>query len=86
MKKQWVCYLVECKDGTYYCGITNDLLKRIDTHNKGKGAKYTRCRLPVTLLTYKECDNRSKASKLEYAVKQQPRNKKIEFLNKPMCG
>ena len=46
----WVCYLLECADGTLYCGITNDLDKRLNAHNAGEGAKYTRSRLPVTLV------------------------------------
>ena len=45
--KRWFCYLVGCSDGTIYCGITDNLEKRMATHNAGKGAKYTRGRGPV---------------------------------------
>jgi len=45
----WYVYLLECSDSSLYCGITNDLEKRIATHNSGKGAKYTKVRLPVKL-------------------------------------
>lgn len=45
-------YILRCSDGTYYTGWTNDMAKRLKTHNEGKGAKYTRARLPVTLAYY----------------------------------
>ena len=45
-------YILKCSDGTYYTGWTNDMAKRLKTHNEGKGAKYTRARLPVTLAYY----------------------------------
>lgn len=73
-------YILTCSDNTYYTGITNDLNKRIKTHNSGKGAKYTKNRLPVTLLEYKVVNNKSEALKLEYKVKKQPRGKKVTFL------
>lgn len=73
-------YILTCSDNTYYTGITNDLNKRIKTHNSGKGAKYTKNRLPVLLLEYKVVNNKSEALKLEYKVKKQPRNKKVTFL------
>ena len=56
----YYAYIVECADGTYYCGFTNDLEKRINTHNKGKGAKYTRPRLPVVLVYFEEFDSKKK--------------------------
>lgn len=76
----WVVYILECSDGTYYTGITNNLEKRLNTHRAGKGAKYTRVRLPLSLLYYHSVESKSEALKLEYKVKQQPKNKKIEFL------
>jgi len=77
----WYVYIVECKDGTLYTGITNNLVKRILTHNKGKGAKYTRSRLPVVLKAVKDRLTKSEASKLEYKVKQQKKEDKIQFLS-----
>lgn len=78
----WTCYIVECSDGSLYTGITNDLEKRISTHNSGKGAKYTRTRLPVILKWSTQCENKSEASKLECKIKKLPRNKKLLFFSK----
>jgi putative endonuclease len=76
----WQVYLLECADLSLYCGITNDLKARIDTHNAGKGAKYTRGRLPVTL-TAKSCEmTRSQALKCEIFIKKLPTAKKISAL------
>ena len=80
MSESWLVYLIECSDSSYYCGITNNLDKRIKTHNSGKGAKYTRCRLPVKLLTRSRLMTKSQASKLEHLVKKQKRYYKIEYL------
>ena len=66
----YYAYIVECADGTYYCGYTNNLEKRIDTHNKGKGAKYTRPRLPVALVYFEEFDSKEKAMSREWHLKQ----------------
>lgn len=66
----WFVYIIECSDKTLYTGITNDIDKRIITHNNGKGAKYTRSRLPVVLRYLKEYENRSVASKEEYRIKK----------------
>ena len=79
-KKQWCVYLVECKGGSYYCGITNDIDRRISEHNSGKGAKYTKSRRPVKLLASVEVEDRSAALKLEAAVKKKRKQDKISFL------
>ncbi len=73
---EWYIYLLECFDGTYYTGITNNLEKRIFLHNSGKASKYTRARLPVRLLFSKEVENKSQALKEEYRIKKLPRHKK----------
>ncbi|WP_330400307.1 GIY-YIG nuclease family protein [Tepidibacter mesophilus] len=73
-------YIIECSDGTFYTGYTNNLDKRINTHNKGKGAKYTRCRLPVKLRYYEEYDLKSEALKREYKIKQMTRKEKIQLI------
>lgn len=78
---KWAVYIVECSDGTLYTGISNDVNKRILTHNKGKGAKYTKTRLPVTLEYVKPCEDRSEASKEEYRIKKLTRKQKIELIN-----
>lgn len=77
----WFCYIVECSDGTLYTGITNDLEKRISTHNSGKGAKYTKTRLPVFLKWFTQCENKSEASKLECKIKKLSRIQKINLFS-----
>lgn len=74
-------YILRCSDNTYYTGWTNDLYNRIATHNRGKGAKYTRARLPVTLVYYEIYDTKSEAMRREYHIKQMSRSEK-EFLIK----
>ena len=63
-------YIVECADGTYYCGYTNDLENRIETHNRGKGAKYTKPRLPVVLVYFEEFETKEEAMSREWHLKQ----------------
>ncbi len=75
----WFLYLVECKDGSFYAGITNHLPERISSHNNGTGARYTRGRGPVKLLASKEYIDRSNASKAEALIKRLPRHKKLGF-------
>ncbi len=72
----WVCYLLGCADGTLYCGITNDLGKRMAAHNAGEGAKYTRGRSPVQLVYVEPCADKSAALKREMQIKRLPRSKK----------
>ncbi|MGP7819491.1 GIY-YIG nuclease family protein [Niallia sp. 01092] len=75
-------YVLQCGDGTFYAGYTNDLDKRVNTHNKGKGAKYTRGRLPVTLVYFEVFSNKSEAQKAEYRFKQLDRKKKEQYVKK----
>ena len=75
----WYLYLVECADGSYYAGITNQLENRIKAHNMGQGARYTRGRGPVKLLASKQFPDRSAASKAESAIKRLPRSQKPFF-------
>ena len=72
-------YMVECSDGSYYCGWTNDLEKRIKAHNGGKGAKYTRPRLPVKLVYYEVLDTKEEAMSREWHLKRLSRKKKEEL-------
>jgi putative endonuclease len=76
----WCVYLVQCSDGSLYCGATNNVQKRIATHNTGKGAKYTRVRRPLVLLAVSKQMLKSDALKLEHQVKKQKREKKIQYL------
>jgi len=77
----WSVYIVECSDGTLYTGISNDVNKRVLAHNNGKGAKYTKPRLPVALKYSKEVGDRSEASKEEYRIKKLTREGKLELIN-----
>lgn len=73
-------YIVECADSTLYCGYTIDLIKRIKAHNQGKGAKYTRARLPVKLVYSEIAENKSEALKREHKIKQMTREQKKELI------
>ena len=76
MEEKHFAYILECADGSYYTGYTNDLEKRVATHNAGKGGKYTRARLPVSLV-YHECfDTKNEAMSREWAIKQLSRKEK----------
>ena len=77
----WTVYLLECFDGTYYCGITTDLEKRVAVHNKGKGAKYTKHRTPVRVMASYSGLNHSSALKLECRIKKMPRAAKVKFFD-----
>lgn len=73
-------YILKCADDTLYTGWTNNLEKRIATHNKGKGAKYTRARLPVELVYSEEFEDKIEAQKREYAIKKLKRNEKLKLI------
>ena len=81
----WQVYLLRCSDGTLYCGITNNLDIRVKTHNAGKGAKYTRGRLPVEVVEVSEKMTKSEALKRERAVKKLPAARKISALADRNC-
>ncbi|MBD1372483.1 GIY-YIG nuclease family protein [Hazenella sp. IB182357] len=73
---KYVVYILECRDGTYYTGITNHLDKRLEKHQAGKGAKYTRGRTPVQLRYLEWVENKSEALQREYKIKKMSRYKK----------
>ena len=75
--KKHYTYILKCADGTLYCGYTPELFKRLKTHNNGKGAKYTKSRLPVTLVYSEEFDNKSEALKRECEIKKMTRSQKL---------
>jgi putative endonuclease len=75
----WVLYLLECKNGAFYAGITNNLEARFAAHVAGKGAKYTRANPPVKILASKSYPDRSTASVAEAQLKQLPRQQKLTF-------
>ncbi|MBP3851653.1 MAG: GIY-YIG nuclease family protein [Erysipelotrichaceae bacterium] len=74
-------YMIECSDGSYYTGYTNNLKKRLAAHNAGKGAKYTKSRRPVRLIYQENFDNKKDALKREYAIKQLARSEKETLIN-----
>ncbi len=77
-------YIVECSDGTYYTGWTNNLEKRMKAHNSGKGCKYTHARYPVKLVYYEEFDIKQEAQKREFAIKKLSRKQKEELIQYPI--
>lgn len=72
-------YILRCADGTLYTGWTNDLQHRVETHNAGKGAKYTRTRRPVELCYYETFDTASEAMRREAAIKKLTRQQKLRL-------
>ena len=81
MNKSWYLYILECRDGTLYTGITDDVERRLAQHNAGKGAKYTRGRGPLKLVYQENCGGHSEASKREYAVHHMTRQEKLKLIN-----
>jgi len=78
--KDWQVYLLKCSDNSLYCGVTNDLEKRLLNHNKGIASKYTRARLPVELAAVRKNLTKQEAFKLEYRIKKLAAQKKITAL------
>lgn len=92
MKKAFV-YILRCSDGSLYTGWTNDLKNRIEKHNKGLGAKYTRARRPCKIVFFTEVSDKKRAMQIEYRIKRLKKKykenivsnfdrKKIELINK----
>ncbi len=73
-------YIVKCADGSLYTGWTTNLETRVTAHNSGRGARYTRSRLPVTLVYYELQPDESQARKREYAIKQLDRKDKEQLI------
>lgn len=80
MDKSHCIYVLECNDGTLYTGYSNNVEKRVVTHNSGKGAKYTRTRIPVTLKYVEEFGTKEEALSAEYHFKKLRRKKKLEII------
>lgn len=77
----WCLYLLECGDGSWYAGITNDLDARLQAHREGRGARYTRGRGPLRLLATCDYPDRATASRAEWQLKQLPRARKLAFFD-----
>ncbi|ALC83253.1 MULTISPECIES: GIY-YIG nuclease family protein [Bacillus] len=80
MENNHFFYVLLCGDGSFYAGYTNDLDKRLKVHNKGKGAKYTRARLPVSLVHSEAYPTKQEAMQMEYHFKTLSRKKKERYL------
>ena len=75
-------YILRCADNSLYTGWTNNLDRRIKMHSNGKGAKYTKARLPVELVYFEEYEDKIEAMKREYAIKQLKRKEKLMLIKK----
>jgi len=83
---RWLLYILKCKDGTYYTGITNDLSRRVKQHNEGTASRYTRSRRPVKVIFQEPCRSKSSALKKEYAVKSLTRKMKEAYIRTKKSG
>jgi putative endonuclease len=86
MRESWVTYLLLCADGKIYCGVTNDMEKRLEAHNRGIASRFTRARLPVTLLATSRSMGKAESFRLESRIKRLPRDRKLEVLTSAHPG
>jgi putative endonuclease len=85
--RRWIVYVLECRDGSYYAGITNDLPKRLAAHSSGKGGKYTRSRLPVRVVHLERRATKGAALRREAAIKRLTRaEKELLVAGRPSSG
>jgi len=80
----WFLYLLECKSGAYYAGITNDLEARFAAHQQGRGARYTKANPPLRIIASRPYPDRSSASIAEAKLKRTPRHLKIGFFDETL--
>lgn len=80
METIWYLYILRCRDGSLYTGITTDVEKRLEAHRCGKGAKYTRGRGPLELVYRERCSDHSQALKRELEIKALPREAKLALI------
>lgn len=84
--KPWCLYLIECRNGAWYAGITNDIERRYAMHAAGRGAKFTRAHPPLRLLGTRAYPDRSEAAKAEHAIRKLPKSQKLAFLSDQRDG
>ncbi len=77
----WYVYILKCNDNSLYTGITNNLNKRVATHNSGKGAKYTKTRTPVSLIYKESFETKAESLKREIEIKKLNRKEKLALIN-----
>ncbi len=82
MAKNWWIYILKCSDGSLYTGATLDVVKRARIHNAGKGAKYTKTRLPIAVVYSEKCGSKSEALKREWQIKKLTRLEKKSLILK----
>ena len=82
MDEPWFCYMLECSDGSFYVGITNNLPERLQEHARGKDSEYTAKRLPVKLVWKQAFSGQREARKKELGIKGWSRKKKLELIRK----
>ena len=75
-------YILECEDGTYYTGYTNDLKKRFEAHKTGSGAKYTRSHKPVRIAYYEEFEEKNEALSREWHIKRMSHGEKEKLIER----
>ena len=80
MNEKHYAYMLRCADNTIYSGYTNNLEKRVEVHNSGKGAKYTKNRRPVRLVYFEEFDTKSEAMRREYEFKHLKKHEKESMI------
>lgn len=81
-KSNYFFYVLECKDTSLYAGYTNDVDRRVTVHNAGKGAKYTKARIPVTCIYFEGFETKQEAMRAEYAFKQLSRKQKLAYIDR----
>ena len=81
IQMDWEVYILECSDGTLYTGISNNLPSRIEKHNSGNGAKYTKNRIPVALVYKETLKNKSESLKREIEIKRLTRSQKLDLID-----
>lgn len=77
----WYVYIIECKFGSYYTGITNDVIKRLEAHSNNKGAKYLKGRGPLILKAFWEFPSKSEAAKREAQIKKLTKKQKKDLID-----
>lgn len=82
--KQHIVYMLRCSDHTFYTGYTTDLKRRVQEHEEGKGAKYTRGRGPFQVVYIEKYETKEAAMKREYAIKQLSRREKVMLIRKQL--
>jgi len=81
-KEKWILYIIRCSDLSLYTGITKNLDRRFKMHSEGRGARYTRSRLPLEIVYHEMCKSRTDALVRECAVKALPKSRKLELVGK----